>query len=160
MKKKTILLFGITMVMFFALIRFDPSGNIELTNDFSVQAATIGTHTFHVDYTQAYVWDDHDGLFLGAGEWEFSLLMGDSSRTSEEISVDTEYGPQMVDMPTVFPSGSLLGISTQISDNTQFTCSASEYDSATGDRWLDYSSELVVDVAILEVTPTICPDWR
>lgn len=35
--------------------------------------ATIGTHTITAEYYKAYIYDDHDGWFKGAGEWYFGI---------------------------------------------------------------------------------------
>ncbi len=147
MKRRSLLVFSILIVLLFSAVTFDPLGNkykIETVKG-DEGGTSIGTHDFTALYEKAYIWDDHDsGLAGSAGEWYF-LLWGPSDASSGdstgEIDVD---GPQMVDFPDLSRTWSVSGNAVP-----KFHLSAWEDDTLN----IEMVCDLDVARSILDYTP-------
>jgi len=122
------ILICLAVLSMFAFAEFTMSVQAE-----SPEASAAGSHAITAVYYQAYIWDDHDGWPLGAGEWYFKLYGGGSwTSLSAEYSRDGPGYVNFADHTRVWWT----------STNTYFKCWAGEWDG-----WWDYTSELTLNVA-------------
>lgn len=136
--KKKILFICMIIVLFFTSIGLDHSGRIELIKE---AKATVGSHWFTAIYHRAYIHDDHDSLWMGAGEWTFWLIRPVDNR-GDMVGDVSRNMPGYCDFPD-------LSLSWTSSSDTWFLCLAYETD---GLVW-DYESRAKVPILISEVTP-------
>lgn len=100
--------------------------------------ATIGTHTITAEYYKAYIYDDHDGLFKGAGEWYFGIKSPAEDYTwTSKISRDGRGWCDFLISRTWTVSGSLY---------TWFEVSAQERDDSEVD-WESALSQTIFSTA-------------